>query len=77
MNCQYNIKNEDKMKIKPLLSSMLTLSFFISLSTQASVITQIKPNYVSSNYAQTKYVPKGEAKEEIHRQALRTNVACG
>ncbi|RZG72667.1 triacylglycerol lipase [Acinetobacter wuhouensis] len=43
------------MKIKPLLSSMLTLSLFISLSTQASVITQIKPNYVSSNYAQTKY----------------------
>ncbi len=43
------------MKIKLLLSSMLTLSLFISLSTQAGVITQIKPNYVSSNYAQTKY----------------------
>lgn len=43
------------MKIKLVLSSLLTTTALLGTVAQASVITQVKANYVTSTYAKTKY----------------------
>lgn len=43
------------MKKKIVLSSLLSVSALFCVAAQASIITQVKANYVTSDYAKTKY----------------------